>query len=110
MTEYKRQHTVTEGYLRGFCGEGTPNTLWRYSKSDGTVERTNVANATVKFYAYSFRDSDGAWNHEVEKLFSRIESAALQALKKVTSFEELTPTEREDFGLFVGTILRRPAT
>jgi hypothetical protein len=109
MSDYRNQHTITKAYLRGFANDASPNTLWRYNKNDGSCNRRSIRKATVKFHAYSFRDTDGQWNHNVERFLSKIESTAMPLLSRVEAGEALTLTERSDFALFIGTMIRRPA-
>jgi Protein of unknown function (DUF4238) len=109
MGDYKRQHTITEAYLRGFTDEESQNTLWRYDKAEGTCEKKNVGKATVKFHAYSFQDSEGHWNHKVEELFGEIESDAVPLLPKLATGSPLTMTEKGSLSYFIATIMRRPA-
>lgn len=109
MGAYKQQHTITEAYLRGFTSEATPNTLWRYDKIDETCEAKNVEKATVKFYAYSFREADGSWNHSVEQLFGEVESVAIPLLPKLAAGIPISDVEKDHLALFIATIIRRPA-
>jgi hypothetical protein len=109
MGEYKKQHTITKAYLKQFTATETPNTLWRFAKADGSRERCNFENATVKFYAYSFQEEDGKWNHTVEHLFSEIEYKAIPLLEKLKSGSTLSQTEKDGVATFISTIVRRPA-
>jgi hypothetical protein len=110
MGDYKSQHTVTEAYLRGFTANESPNTLWRFDKIDGSCKRSNVEKATVKFYAYSFREADGEWNHEAEKILGQVESLALPLLPKFAQGSALDDVEKDHLALFIATMIRRPAT
>jgi hypothetical protein len=107
MGEYKNQHTVTAAYLRGFAADDFPNSLWRYDKADGSCRKSNIDRASVKFYAYSFRDKDGKWNHDVEKLLGQIESLALPLLPKLEAGSLLTETEKNHLSYFIGVMMRR---
>lgn len=109
MGEYKKQHTITASYLKGFAANATPNTLWRYVKRDGTSERCNIERATVKFYAYSFQDKDGQWNHSVEKVWGIIEAKAIPLLPNLAAGSMLSPEDKYHLALFIGSIVRRPA-
>jgi hypothetical protein len=109
LGNYKNQHTITKAYLRGFASEATPNTLWRYDKVDGQARKKNVEKATVKFHAYSFREPDGRWNHDVERILGEIETQALPLLPKLQSGESLNDVEKSRLGTFIAVLLRRPA-
>ncbi len=105
----KNQHTVTEAYLRGFTADKTPHSLWQYDKATGECKRRNVSAATVWHYAYSFRESDGSWNHVAEQLFGDIEDRAVPALKNLLSesVESLDDEERNAVSLFIAATFRR---
>jgi hypothetical protein len=107
--DYKNQHTITKSYLRGFASESSPNTLWRYEKADGSARQKSVDKATVKFYAYSFREPDGRWNHDVERILGQIEMQALPLLPKLESGEPLEEAEKLCLALLIAVLIRRPA-
>jgi hypothetical protein len=105
----KNQHTVSEAYLRGFTAGTTPNSLWQYDKATGECKRRNVSAATVWHYAYSYRESDGTWNHLAEQELARIEDKAISCLKKLISesAESLDNEERSAVSLFIAATFRR---
>lgn len=110
MSSHKNQHAVTEAYLRGFADATSPNSLWRYDKTDGTVERKNVNRCAVCFYINSFRQPDGKWNHEGEHLFGTIEDKALPILKSVVesaNSDHLSKQERNSLAKFMAASYRR---
>jgi hypothetical protein len=110
VAKYKNQHTITRAYLEGFTPAESPQTLWRFDKRDGTCERRSVDRATVRFYAFSFRERDGTWNHQVEAILSKIESESLPILRQLQKRDvELSPKEKSDVALFIATLMRRPA-
>lgn len=109
MSGIKNQHTVTKAYLRRFADPSAPNSLWRFDKTNGSCEIKSVEKATVKFWAYSFLDSNGQWNDSVERLLSTIESDALPLLPKLEAGNQMTADERFDLSLFFAAMIRRPA-
>ena len=105
----KKQHTVTEAYLRGFTAGNAPNSLWQYDKATGECKKRNVSAATVWHYAYSYRESDGTWNHLAEQELAKIEAEAMPCLKKIVSgsVESLDREERLAVSLFIAATFRR---
>ena len=83
--------------------------MWRFDKSDGNCEQSSLEKATVKFYAFSFREPDGNWNHQVEQILSQIESKSIPLLQQVQRGRELTMSQKADVALLIATLIRRPA-
>jgi hypothetical protein len=107
MGDYKKQHTVTEAYLRRFCLSNTPNSLWRYDKQTGECERCNVDRATVRHYLYSIKLEDGSLDHTVEKALGEIEREAIPLLDILQSRSFLSRLQRNSIATFIATMIRR---
>ena len=81
----------------------------RYEKWDGSAEKKSIDKATVKFHSYSFREPDGRWNHDIERILGQVEAQAVPLLPKLASGTLLDQTEKEQPALFIGVLIRRPA-
>jgi hypothetical protein len=80
--------------------------------TEGRVKRRSPRKAARQANYYSAADADGALNHDVERLLSRIESNAAPVLAKLRRGDfALTEDERAHLALFIGFfIIRVPST
>jgi hypothetical protein len=81
----KGQHFLTQAYLRSFAIPSQPEFIWLYQRGRARV-KTNIINAAKQTYLYSFRDSDGNANHEMEtSYFGTIDNDAAPVLERLTA-------------------------
>jgi hypothetical protein len=99
MSDPRKHHTVSQGYLRFFADED--DRLWEYRKPTGTSVRKRVAEVAAERDFYAIEKSDGTLDQAVEKALSKIETIAVGALRRLTSDEPLRKTDRGDIAYFI---------
>ena len=109
MADYKRQHTVAKSYLRGFVlNEAHGGTFKQYDKENGKSCFVKPEDASIWKYGYSFRRSDGSWNHNAEHGLGAIENKAVPAIRRLVSGRATEKADRYNIALFLVSSLRRP--
>jgi uncharacterized protein DUF4238 len=70
VSEPKQHHYVPETYLENFCGED--GTLWVYDKWEPRSFQSRPKKILKEHFYYAQPDYEQkAWNHNIEKFFSK---------------------------------------
>jgi|SRR5882672_1296095 len=114
MQKMKRNHWVSQAYLRGFAADAdTRKKIWRFSKSGGDPELKPIEKVAVKFHLYAPRDATGKRDYSFEQRLSRLEQWFGHPMwHKLCN--EMAPLETETMRKFVSLLtavmyLRNPA-
>lgn len=90
MAEHRRQHYLSQFYLRTFSREFIEPRrgrgefpIWRYDLEKKDVKLKSPQNVAFEPYFYSYVDEDGKVNHEIEKSFAEFESTASSTLERL---------------------------
>jgi hypothetical protein len=99
VSEPRRHHLVPKSYLRRFADESDQIAVVRRDGSKRFVTSVEKAAAGTDFYAVETTDGR---SQDVERMFSRIEGAAHEAIERVLSGAfPPTPDDRERIAWFV---------
>ncbi len=89
MAEYKKQHIISENYLKGFSSVDYYKDIkrncpvWFYDIKNKTLKLKSPHNIAWKPYYYSKIDKDGKYEHFIEKEFSKLESLVSTLIRKI---------------------------
>lgn len=107
----KRNHWVSQSYLRPFAEDSAGTRIWRFSRIGGEPERKRIDKVAVQFYLYAPLVS-GIRDYSFEARLSRLEQLFGSALWKAlcTDFVDLNdPDLRKALSLLCAvTYLRNP--
>jgi len=74
MQKMKRNHWVTQAYLRIFAADGERREkIWRFGKNAGDPELKPIEKVAVKFYLYAPVTADGSRDYSFEQKLSDLE-------------------------------------
>lgn len=104
MSTPKRHHFLPRFYLERFCHQGF---LQVYDREQNAFRRQAPINTAVIKDYYSFAESDGQKNVEIERLLAVLEGDAKTAIEKLDRQEELTQADREAVAMFVTLLQSR---
>ena len=104
MTKPKRHHYLPKFYLEYFCKEGN---LWVFDRKTKEFRLQTPINTTLKSNYYTYEDSEGNKQTDIEQLLSQIEANAKNIFDKVINFENINQEEKEALSLFVAFMMNR---
>src|SRR5258708_7768295 len=104
----KRNHFVSQVYLRGFCNPD--GKLWVYDSLQGKVWESDPGSIAYEKNLYAVKLPDGSVDREtLEKAFGSIETRFPAFRRKVNSFSALHGEDSYTFIVFLAlTRLRNP--
>lgn len=74
MQKMKRNHWVTQAYLRAFAADsGRREKIWRFGKTAGDPELKPIDNVAVRFYLYAPVAADGTRDYSFEQKLAQLE-------------------------------------
>lgn len=108
LTGPKRQHFISEFYLKGFAdGKGL---LRVFDRKNGEIRPQSPNNTMVVGHFYTFVDEQNRQRFELENLFGIVEAKADLALKALIAGEDPSEEEREFLSCFIAmTAIRTPS-
>ena len=75
MQKRKRNHWVSQSYLRSFAADpDRREKIWRFSKVEGEPELKPIEKVAVKFYLYAPRNESGVRDYSFEEKLSELEN------------------------------------
>ncbi|GAB3668833.1 hypothetical protein GCM10027596_40210 [Nocardioides korecus] len=96
----RRQHTVSQFYLKGFANDG--GRLSRQELDDGPLVTMSTADASVIKDFYTLELPDGTQSDMFERFFGQFEGAAAEALRAVTAGTwPLPPEPRRELAAWI---------
>lgn len=108
--EYKKQHFVTESYLRAWCDPTTPNGafVWIVSKKDRQIARKSPKSLFSEDDFYTYYDSGNKRYLELEHKLKEIEDRFIQLRdEKLKHHIPLTLKDRQTIALFASSTFAR---
>jgi len=100
----KRHHFVPRFYLKGFCRD---ELLSVYDRKMHEFKSQKCEATAVIGQFYTFEDAEGRKRYDIEKMFSEIESKAVNIIEKLSRKQEIDEQERIDFAMFVAAMAFR---
>jgi hypothetical protein len=74
MQKMKRNHWVTQAYLRTFAADAERREkIWRFGKNEGDPELKPIEKVAVRFYLYAPATADGTRDYSFEQKLSDLE-------------------------------------